>query len=359
MTSHHAALHLRGHVLPAGDVRDVYVVDGVVTFDEPEGGAETVVDGGWLIPGLVDAHAHLPLASPAGDDAPEEDRIRASLHAHLDAGVLLVREPGSPSGAVIRDDALPDVQTAGRFLAPPGRYFPGLAREIDPDDVAQAAREEAAASGAWVKLIGDFWEDGGPITPNWTATQFRAAADAAHEAGARIAVHATCAESIGMAIDAGFDTIEHGHGITRELVQAMADRRTTLVPTMAIEPALRGLFPATLQPHVCAHNLELLDQQPAMVAAAAAAGVRLLAGTDAGLAAHGVVADEINRMIAAGVPPDVALAAGSWAARDYLGRPGVVEGAPADIVAFADDPRADATVLTRPSLIMRAGVVRG
>lgn len=337
----------------------MYVVDGHVTFEEPEGGATTIVDGGWLTPGLVDAHAHLPLASPAGDDAAEEDRIRASLQAHLDAGVLLVREPGSPSGVVVRDDTLPDVQTAGRFLAPRNRYFPGLAREIDPADIEQAVAEEAAGSGAWVKIIGDFWVDGGPVEPNWTAAQFRAAADTAHAAGTRIAVHATCAASIGMAIDAGFDTIEHGHGMTRELVEAMAERGTTFVPTMAIEPSLRGMFPATMRPQVCAHNLELLDRQPEMVRAAATIGVRLLAGTDAGLVAHGVVADEIARMIAAGTPPDVALAAGSWAAREYLGRPGIEQGAPADIVAFADDPRADAGVLTRPSLILRAGAVRG
>jgi imidazolonepropionase-like amidohydrolase len=346
-------------VLPGGDVRDVYVVDGHITFAEPTGGAETILDGGWLTPGLVDAHAHLPLFSPAGDAASEEARVRASLQAQLDVGVLLVREPGSPTGNSkhLHDGALPDLFTAGRLIAAKGRYFPGLAREIDRDDLEQTVKEEAAASGAWVKLVADFWEDGGPVEPSWTAAQFRAAADTAHAAGARIAVHATCPESIGMAIDAGFDTIEHGHGMTFELVDAMAAAGITYVPTMTIEPPLRELFRANLRPEIAAHNLALLDQQPAMVDAAARAGVPLLAGTDAGMVPHGVIAEEIERMLAAGVAPDVAVAAGSWSAREYLGLAGIEEGGPADVVAFAADPRADAAELRRPVLVMLHGRV--
>jgi imidazolonepropionase-like amidohydrolase len=56
-------LHVRGVVLPDGVERDVFVVDGRFTF-HPVADAQTVLDGGWLVPGLVDAHAHLGLASP-------------------------------------------------------------------------------------------------------------------------------------------------------------------------------------------------------------------------------------------------------------------------------------------------------
>jgi imidazolonepropionase-like amidohydrolase len=351
------AIHLRGHVLPGDEVRDVYVVDGRITFEEPAGGAETILDAGWLTPGLVDAHAHLPMASPAGDAASEEERVRASLHAHLHAGVLVVREPGSPTAGSlpVATDDLPHLQTAGHFIAPTGRYFRGLAREIDPADLADVVREEGAASGAWVKLIGDFWEDG-PVEPNWTAAQFHTAAETAHAAGARIAVHAVSSEAIALAVDAGFDTIEHGTGLTDELVAAMADAGVTFTPTMSIEPPLRAML-GTMRPDVGARMNELLDDQPRLVAAAARAGVRLLAGTDAGMVPHGVVAGEIGRMLAAGVAPDVALGAGSWSAREYLGYPGIEEGAPADVVAFTQDPRSDAAVLSSPALIIRNGVV--
>ena len=61
------ALHVRGVVLPEGDVRDLWLVGDRVTF-EPVGGAETISDGGFVVPGLVDtargptpsAHAALP-----------------------------------------------------------------------------------------------------------------------------------------------------------------------------------------------------------------------------------------------------------------------------------------------------------
>jgi imidazolonepropionase-like amidohydrolase len=57
-------MHLRGIVLPEGVRRDLFVVDGRITFHEQED-ATTILEGGYLAPGLVDAHAHLSLASPA------------------------------------------------------------------------------------------------------------------------------------------------------------------------------------------------------------------------------------------------------------------------------------------------------
>jgi imidazolonepropionase-like amidohydrolase len=123
-------VHLRASVLPDGVVRDVFVVDGRITFTAAPD-AETVLDGGYLIPGLVDAHAHLSLFSPAGDAAPPSERVRASARAQLAAGVLAVREPGSPDYAsqeIGPGIGLPWTVTGGHLLAAPGRYFPGLGR---------------------------------------------------------------------------------------------------------------------------------------------------------------------------------------------------------------------------------------
>ena len=88
-------------------------------------------------------------------------------------------------------------------------------------------------------------------------------------------------------------------------------------------------------------------------AAAAEAGVTILAGTDS--RPHGRVADEIRALAAAGLRPHDALAAGSWAARAYLGQPGMAEGAPADAVVYDSDPRADLGQLDHP----RAVILRG
>ena len=96
-----------------------------------------------------------------------------------------------------------------------------------------------------------------------------------------------------------------------------------------------------------------------VVRAADAAGVALYAGTDAGAVEHGLVVSEIALLRHAGLSGEAALAAGSWAARAWLGLPGVEEGGPADLVVFPDDPREDPDALRRPSLIVLRGTVRG
>ena len=60
---------------------------------------------------------------------------------------------------------------------------------------------------------------------------------------------------------------------------------------------------------------------------------------------------------AAGLPAEAALAAASWAARDWLGLPCIEEGAPADLVVYDSDPRADLDTLQRPQRMLLRGAV--
>lgn len=83
----------------------------------------------------------------------------------------------------------------------------------------------------------------------------------------------------------------------------------------------------------------------------------ILAGTDAGMGPHGMVRQEVELLVAADLSSDVALGAASWTARSFLGFPGIEEGAPADLVAFRDDPRADPVVLASPALTILDGKV--
>jgi imidazolonepropionase-like amidohydrolase len=85
--------------------------------------------------------------------------------------------------------------------------------------------------------------------------------------------------------------------------------------------------------------------------------VRVLAGTDAGMGPHSRIRWEVGLLLAAGLTPQQALGAASWEARSFLGLPGIQEGTPADLVAFAEDPLGDPEVLARPSLRMLAGRV--
>ncbi len=353
------AYHVRGRILPSEEERDVYVVDGRFTFERPSR-SETLRGDGWLLPGLVDAHAHLGLNSPVRGSPDEQ--VRGSARAHLDAGVLLIREPGGPdrASATIRvEEGLPRVQSAGRFLAPPNGYFPGLAREIEPAKLAAAVTEEAKASRAWVKLVGDFVGRDGKLSTNWTPEALRAAAKAAHEANARITIHAMHPDTVRNAIEARFDGIEHGHAMTLEGVEAMKKANVAWCPTMIIAPMVPKALGSMMSSAGRAELAKSTAALPKMVAQAARSGVTLLAGTDAAMTPHGVVRQEVAQLLDAGVPPDAALAAASWAARKYLGHPGIEEGAPADLVVFEKDPRGSADGLRQPALIVLDGRVVG
>ena len=126
-----AGWHLRGIVLPDGDdPADLWVDGSGRITSEPLAGAETLVDGGWILPGLVDAHCHVGL----GPDGPVTlDEAEDQARTDRDAGTLLIRDCGAPIDTTplqTRDD-LPEIVRAGRHLARPKRYIRGLARELD------------------------------------------------------------------------------------------------------------------------------------------------------------------------------------------------------------------------------------
>jgi imidazolonepropionase-like amidohydrolase len=353
------ALHVRGTVLPEGIERDVFVEDGRLTLD-PIQDARTLRIGGFLMPGLVDVHAHLAVSSPSPEGSPGE-LARASARRHLEAGVLAIREPGSPSvpsTGIGPADGFPSVLTAGRFLSSPGRYFPGAANEVPHDQLPVAALEQLRTSDGWVKVIGD-WVDAadGVWKPTFPAEALAAAADAVHQAGGRLAIHAADHEAIGWAIEAGFDSIEHGLGVSEDQIEGIAARGIALVPTMsAVMNLWTGLIELVGSPSSEVERAAAaVERHPRMVRAAAEAGVTILAGTDAGVVPHGSVAAEMRQLAGAGVPAADAVAAGSWRARAFLGLPGIEEGAPADLVAFDRDPREDVGALGSPSLILLHG----
>jgi imidazolonepropionase-like amidohydrolase len=73
--------------------------------------------------------------------------------------------------------------------------------------------------------------------------------------------------------------------------------------------------------------------------------------------AHGLIADEVEALKGIGMTPTEALGAACWDARRWLGRPALADGASADLVCFADDPRSGAGVLSRPDRIVLRGSV--
>lgn len=163
-------LRIRGVALPER-VERTFWTDGEVLRTEPPAGpgaareVEPVVDGGWLVAGLVDVHTHPGAEQP--EDGFDEAALRRHLDAHRDAGVLLVRTPGTMErmpGWVDSAPELPRVRSAGRWLATPGRFFPGVGRDLSEEQLPGAAVEEATASSGWCKIIGDWrWDE--PAVP--------------------------------------------------------------------------------------------------------------------------------------------------------------------------------------------------
>lgn len=341
-------LRIRGFALPEGEPVDLYA-DGDRWTTDPVPNAQLVGEG-WLVPGLVDVHTH-PGALKVGDRL-DVELLRADLLEHVRRGVTMVRAPGladDPPDWFGTDPALPRASHAGRWIAQAGQFFDGWGQKVTPEQVPDTAAAQAARTG-WAKLIGD-WR---PEDPALSCDVLREAVAAVHAKSGRLAVHAQTAAGADAAARAGVDSIEHGQGLDPALLDLLAQADTALTPTLAVIEASLARRRAAGQGADLAH-VATAAAHGALVAAAVEAGVTVLAGTDS--RPHGRVANEIRAIAAAGVSPHAALGAGSWTARQFLGLPGLVDGAPADAALYAADPRNDLTSLDHPTAVILRGTL--
>ncbi|HEY0638090.1 MAG TPA: amidohydrolase family protein [Pseudonocardiaceae bacterium] len=356
-----APLHLRGVLLPGDDEIDLWIAGGLIST-EPLPGAETVVSGGYLVPGLVDAHCHVGLG-PNG--AVELDEAAEQAVIDRDAGALLLRDCGVPidNRPLQEREDLPRIVRAGRHLVRPKRYLPSVGLELEHEEQLPAAVAEQARQGdGWVKLVGD-WIDRaeGDLRPLWGDEVLAEAVAEAHRLGARVTAHVFSAAAIPGLLAAGIDCLEHGTGVDDASIAAMAAGGVGLVPTLVnIEHFPDIADRASRYPAYGAHMRSLHARHEERIAAAIDAGVPVFAGTDAGgLVAHGRIVDEIEALHRVGMSRADAIGAASWRARRWLGMPDLGHGAPADLVAYDGDPRLDLGVLRRPArIVLRGTVVR-
>jgi imidazolonepropionase-like amidohydrolase len=348
--------HIRAVRLPDGDhVEDWWIQDGRLT-DQPAANAREL-PGGWVLPGLADAHVHLSLdfnatGLPVGSDA----LIAANMEAQLAAGVLAVRDIGAVPGARIEAhrDRGPRVARAGRILAPPGRFHAGIYQPATSDNLVAAGLAEVAAGATWVKVVADFpGPDGDWFNPivNYPPEALRALVAAVHAAGARVAAHVS-GPFVAQVVRAGVDSIEHGPLIDQELLEQLARRGGAWTPTLwtvvgTIEPIAASQLP------IAGFVREVLARLHELIPLAVQLGVTVLAGSDE--APHGTLTREVARLHEFGLSARPAIAAASITPRAYLGMPGFVAGAPADVVTFASDPRERLDALSRPAAIVFGG----
>ncbi|MFI8998388.1 amidohydrolase family protein [Streptomyces sp. NPDC053542] len=357
-----AVLHIKGRVLAGpDDVRDgLWVVGGRVSYERPAGARDVTTIEGWALPGLVDAHCHVGLdAHGAVDEATSEKQALTDR----EAGTLLIRDAGSPADTRWIDDRedLPRIIRAGRHIARTRRYIRNFAHEIEPEDLVAYVAQEAKRGDGWVKLVGDWIDrETGDLGVCWPRGAVEAAIAEAHRLGARVTAHCFAEESLEPLVSAGIDCVEHATGLTEETIPLFAERGVAIVPTLvniATFPQLAAGGDAKY-PRWADHMRRLHERRYDTVRAAYDAGVPVYVGTDAGGSlAHGLVAQEVGELVKAGIPALEALSATAWGARAWLGRPGLEEGAPADLVVYEADPREDVRVLGTPRRVVLRGRV--
>jgi imidazolonepropionase-like amidohydrolase len=348
--------HLRAVRLPDGaHAEDWWIHNGKLT-DQPAPNAREL-PGGWVLPGLADAHVHLSLdfnatGLPVGSAA----LIDANMDAQLSAGVLALRDVGAVPGARIEahQGRGPQVARAGRILAQPGRFHAGIYQPTTTENLVAAGLAEVAAGATWVKVVADFpGPDGNWFNPivHYPPETLRALVAAVHAAGARVAAHVS-GPFVAEVVRAGVDSIEHGPLIDADQLAQLAQRGGAWTPTLwtvvgAVEPIAASQLP------IAGYVREVLARLRELVPLAVQLGVTVLAGSDE--APHGALTREIARLHEFGLSARDAIAAASTVPRAYLGFPGFENGAPADVVTFASDPRAQLDVLARPAAIVFNG----
>jgi imidazolonepropionase-like amidohydrolase len=372
-------------------------IGSVAAGGAPPPGAEVIdVTGLTVLPGLIDGHDHLAshsyeLAHRWGLDEPASTRALRTgrvIERTLAMGYTAVRDAGGLDAGFRRavEEGLvrgPRLYTAVAIISPIGgigdRVSPsGHECVLDADpalpsgvahgvaDVRNVVRRMVRAGADVIKCAttgGASSRPGhGPRDAAFDADEMRALVDESHALGRKVMCHAIGGPGLRRALEAGVDSIEHGCYLDEDpdLIAMMAERGITLVPTLTVYEYHRESRAAHVRERaraLYAHHLETIQR-------ALAAGVRIVAGTDAGGHGHPVNAVELQHLVAAGLTPMQALrSATGWAAEclgleDEIGT--VAPGKRADLVAVAGDPLADVKLLQDPAsirLVLKDGVV--
>jgi len=201
----------------------------------------------------------------------------------------------------------------------------------------------------------------GPKDRVFNPDELRALVDEAHGLGRRVMCHALGGPGLRAAIEAGVDSIEHGCYLDEDpdLIPMMAERGIFFVPTLTVYEYHRE----STAPHVRERARALRSHHIESVNRALAAGVKVVAGTDAGGHGHPNNALELEHLVAAGMTPMQALQAATRLAAECLGLEqeiGTIEkGKWADLVVVEGDPLRDIRVLQdarRIKQVIKGGV---
>lgn len=394
---------LQGRLL---EQHDVLVADGLVREVSERAITSAyaqVIDvrGRTVMPGLIDAHAHVTFSQTnlgllAGTPTTTVVlRALPILRGMLRRGFTTVRDAGGADHALkqAQQDGLvqgPRLFVSGPALSPTGGHGdfrprsdrlqpvnacgcgghrPGSTRVVDGVDAVRLAVRETLQMGAdQIKIM----SSGGVASPTdpiaafgYSLEETRAIVDEARARQTYVLAHAYTAEAITRAVQCGVRSIEHGNLVDEATAQLMAAHQVFAVPTLVTYEALAqdgarlGLPPASVAKiaqvrEAGLRSLELFQR----------AGVRMALGTDLLGESHSRQSDELA-LRAQVLPVADVLASATVVGAELLGMAGklgqLIPGALADLLVVDGNPLQDLACLLgqgeRITLVMQDGAI--
>ena len=329
----------------------------------------TVIDlkGRWLLPGLIDAHAHL--------------RELSSARIALASGVTTVRSLGVErfTDVGIRElyregvADLPDIVAAGYPITtkPNETFFLDFPKLNDlmpsvkgTESVRRMVRAMAGRGVNVIKIMAT--ERSGlpqadPRKRMFSDEELTAVVDEAKKAGLPVAAHAHGDEGGAAAVRAGVRSIEHGTYLSDQTLLEMKERGIYLVPTLSFTTGYAAAGGPESSPVVMARAREMAPRLREMTVRARKLGVKIVAGSDARYDDERRLQDEIAELVSNGMTPMDAIKAATSVAAECLmisGRVGSVKpGLEADLIAVDSDPLTDVNGLRGVILVINNGKI--
>lgn len=339
------------------------------------------------VPGLIDAHTHImwywdgittPRYEPPRHPAVTVFLAQENAMRALEAGVTTIRNMNAPDGD---DLAMRDLINMGKMIGP-RMFVSGLGiritRSTTPlppigimadgvDAVIHAVRQVIASGADWVKMYGSTGGfDDVTAFQTFTYEEMKAAVDATHALGEKIAIHCygpACARD---AVRAGVDSLEHATDMDDQMIAEMVKKKIYYVPTIDhnqyyVENADNVYhFP----PGAKERLLDYIRRNFDTAKKAFQAGALMVVGSDAVYNGWGLNMRELNWFVKMGMTPAQALKAATTTPAAMLGMEkslgAIAPGFYADIVAVEGNPLTDITAVSNRENIrwvMKAGRV--